>query len=141
VANSGQIWANGGVVTATGEVTGTGNALISGSGTIEFGAGSTANTTFDASAAGHLVLDDTFNFSGFVSGLDGNDDIDLTEISFGTNTAVSFTQNEDGTGGALSVTDGAHTANITLVGQYDAAGFQTEADKVGGRLISYHLLA
>ena len=51
MANSGLIWANGGAVTAMGEVTGSGNALISGSGTIEFGAGSTANTTFDASAA------------------------------------------------------------------------------------------
>jgi len=31
-----------------------------------------------------------------------------------------------------------HTANIALLGQYDPAGFQTEADKNTGTLISYH---
>ncbi len=49
--------------------------------------------------------------------------------------------NQAGTGGTLSVTDGAHTANIGLLGQYDPAGFQTEADKGIGTLISYHHLA
>jgi len=44
-------------------------------------------------------------------------------------------------GGTLSVTDGVHTANIALLGQYDPAGFQTEADKNAGTLISYHHLA
>ena len=48
------------------------------------------------------------------------------------------TLDQAGTGGTLSVTDGVHTANITLLGQYDPAGFQTEADKNTGTLISYH---
>ena len=39
------------------------------------------------------------------------------------------------------MTHGVHTANITLLGQYDPAGFQTEADKTAGTLISYHHLA
>ncbi|KRQ08298.1 beta strand repeat-containing protein [Bradyrhizobium manausense] len=137
VANSGLIWANGGTVTAMGEVTGNGNALISGAGTIEFEAGAAAKINFDATAAGHLILDDAFHFSGTVSGLDGNDDIDIKGISFGAGTTVSFTETQAGTGGTLTVSDGAHTANIVLLGQYDPTGFTEKADTTNGTVISY----
>src|SRR6267154_6832916 len=50
-------------------------------------------------------------------------------LAFGAGTTASYVANQAGTGGTLSVTDGVHTANITLLGQYDPAGFQTEADK------------
>ncbi|WP_456660830.1 beta strand repeat-containing protein [Bradyrhizobium sp. JR3.5] len=137
VTNSGLIWANGGTVTAEGEVTGNGNALISGAGTIEFGAGSTAGVTFDANAAGHLILDDAFHFSGTVSGLDGNDDIDIKGLGSGAGTTLSFTENQAGTGGTLTVSDGAHTANIVLLGQYDPTGFAEKADATNGTVITY----
>ncbi|WP_342710725.1 VCBS domain-containing protein [Bradyrhizobium sp. B124] len=137
VANSGLIWANGGAVTAEGEVTGSGNALISGAGTIEFGSASAAGVTFDTTAAGHLILDDAFHFSGTVSGLDGNDDIDIKGVGFGAGTTLSFTENQAGTGGTLSVSDGAHTANIVLLGQYDPTGFAEKADTTNGTLITY----
>ncbi len=137
VANSGLIWANGGTVTAEGEVTGSGNALISGAGTIEFGSASAAGVTFDTTAAGHLILDDAFHFSGTVSGLDGNDDIDIKGISFGAGTTLSFTENQAGTGGTLTVSDGAHTANIVLLGQYDPSGFAEKADTTNGTVITY----
>ncbi|WP_259235278.1 VCBS domain-containing protein [Bradyrhizobium elkanii] len=137
VANSGLIWANGGTVTAEGEVTGSGNALISGAGTIEFGSASAAGVTFDTTAAGHLILDDAFHFSGTVTGLDGNDDIDIKGVSFGAGTTLSFTENEAGTGGTLTVSDGAHTANIVLLGQYDPNGFAEKADAANGTVITY----
>ncbi|MGY4169096.1 beta strand repeat-containing protein [Bradyrhizobium sp. USDA 4529] len=137
VANSGLIWANGGTVTAQGEVTGNGGALISGAGTIEFGAASAAGVIFDTTAAGHLILDDAFHFSGTVSGLDGNDDIDIRGISFGAGTTLSFTENQEGTGGTLTVSDGAHTANIVLLGQYDPTGFAEKADATNGTVITY----
>ncbi|MEY9296884.1 VCBS repeat-containing protein [Bradyrhizobium elkanii] len=137
VANSGLIWANGGTVTAQGEVTGNGGALISGAGTIEFGAASAAGVIFDTTAAGHLILDDAFHFSGTVSGLDGNDDIDIKGVSFGAGTTLSFTENEAGTGGTLTVSDGAHTANIVLLGQYDPNGFAEKADAANGTVITY----
>ncbi|WP_404561362.1 VCBS domain-containing protein [Bradyrhizobium elkanii] len=137
VTNSGLIWANGGTVTAAGEVTGSGNALISGAGTIEFGSASAAGVTFDTTAAGHLILDDAFHFSGTVSGLDGNDDIDIKGISFGAGTTLSFTENQAGTGGTLTVSDGVHTANIVLLGQYDPTGFAEKADTTNGTVITY----
>ena len=64
VANSGLLWANGGNLTVNGAVSGTGSALISGSATLEFGAASSANITFDAGAAGTLKLDHSLILPG-----------------------------------------------------------------------------
>ncbi|WGR93892.1 hypothetical protein MTX20_05475 [Bradyrhizobium sp. ISRA435] len=131
------LWANGGTVTALGEVSGSGTAEISGTGTMEFGAASAANVTFDANATGHLILDDAFHFTGTVSGLTANDDIDLKGIGFGAETTVSFTGNQAGTGGTLTVSDGVHTANLVLLGQYDPTGFNEKADATNGTVVSY----
>jgi hypothetical protein len=138
IINTGVLWANGGDVTIDGNVSGNGTALISGSATIEFGAASSAKVTLDAGATGTIVLHDSFDFSGIVSGFNGGDHLDLRDVTFGADTTASYIANQAGTGGTLSVTDGVHIANIALLGQYDAAGFQTEADKNTGTLISYH---
>ena len=136
--NTGVLWANGGNVTIDGNVSGNGTAQISGSATLEFGAASSANVALDAQATGTIVLHDSFDFSGVVSGFNGDDHLDLLDVAFGAGTTASYVANQVGTGGTLSVTDGVHTANIALLGQYDPTGFQTEADKNTGTLISYH---
>ena len=59
------------------------------------------------------------------------------DIGFGAGTSLSYAANQDGTGGTLAVTDGSHTANIALLGQYDAAGFETSADNAGGTVVKY----
>ncbi|MCK1602652.1 VCBS domain-containing protein [Bradyrhizobium sp. 166] len=138
LVNTGVLWANGGNVTIDGNVSGNGTAQISGSATLEFGAASSAHVTLDAQATGTIVLHDSFDFSGVVSGVNGDDHLDLLDVAFGAGTTASYVANQAGAGGTLSVTDGVHTANITLLGQYDPAGFQTEADKNTGTLISYH---
>lgn len=109
----------------------------SGSGTLEFAGASAENTTFASGSAGTLVLDHAFDFSGIVSGMAEGNHLDLLDFNF-INATLNYTANANGTGGTLSVTDGAHAANIALLGQYDPAGFQTEADKNTGTLISYH---
>ncbi|RZM94518.1 adhesin, partial [Bradyrhizobium genosp. SA-3] len=136
--NSGLLWAHGANITLNGSVTGGGTALMDGVATLEFGAASSTKITLDAGATGTIVLHDSFDFSGVVSGFDGNDHLDLLDVAFGVGTTASYVANQAGTGGTLSVTDGVHTADIALLGQYDAAGFQTEADKNTGTLISYH---
>ncbi|MCK1727677.1 VCBS domain-containing protein [Bradyrhizobium sp. 142] len=137
IINTGLLWANGGAVTALGEVSGSGSAEISGIGTIEFGAASSANVTIDANATGHLVLDDAFHFTGTVSGLTADDDVDLKGVNFSGETTLSFTENQTGTGGTLTVSDGAHTANIVLLGQYDPAGFTAKSDIASNTVIAY----
>jgi hypothetical protein len=140
VVNTGVLWANGGNVTVDGNVSGNGSAMISGSATLEFAAASAENVTFASGSTGTLALDHAFDFSGIVSGMAPGNHLDLFDFNY-ANTTLNYTANADGTGGTLSVTDGAHTANIALLGQYDPAGFQAEADKATGTLISYHLLA
>jgi len=135
--NTGVLWANGGNVTIDGNVSGNGTALISGSATLEFAGASAENTAFASGSTGTLVLDHSFDFSGIVSGMAEGNHLDLLDFNL-ANATLNYTANANGTGGTLSVTDGAHTANIALLGQYDPAGFQTEADKNTGTLISYH---
>jgi len=136
--NSGRLWAHGANITVNGSVTGGGTVLMDGVATFEFGAASSTKITLDAGATGTIVLHDSFDFSGLVSGFDGNDHLDLLDVAFGVGTTASYVANQAGTGGTLSVTDGVHTTDITLLGQYDAAGFHTEADKNTGTLVSYH---
>jgi hypothetical protein len=143
LVNTGVLWANGGNVTAQGSITGAGTALIDGAATLEFGAASSANVTFDAGATGTLALDDTFHFTGIVSGMTESNHLDLLDFNFANGTILSYAANATGTGGTLTVTDAAdatHTATIALLGQYDPTAFQTEADKGLGTLISYHHL-
>jgi hypothetical protein len=135
------LWAHGANITLNGSVTGSGSALMDGVATIEFGAASSAKVTLDAAATATIVLHDSFDFSGVVSGFNGDDHLDLLDVSFASGATLNYTANADNSGGTLSVTDGVHTANIALLGQYDPASFQTEADKTTGTLISYHHLA
>ncbi|MBR1245105.1 adhesin, partial [Bradyrhizobium sp. AUGA SZCCT0274] len=135
--NSGLLWANGADITLNGSVTGGGTALIDGVATIEFEAASSVNVTFAAEATGTLKLGDSFDFSGMVSGFNGDDQIDLLDVTFGEGTSVSYVENLEETGGTLTVSDGVHTANISLLGDYSADGFMFAADATTGTLLSY----
>jgi hypothetical protein len=137
VSNTGTLWADGGNIIVHGAVTGAGTALINGTATLEFGAASSAATIFALDAAGTLKLDDSFHFGGTVSGFDGNDRLDIADVQFATALALNYAANADGTGGTLTVSDGTHTANITLLGHYDAAGFHQGADHSTGVLLTY----
>ena len=97
----------------------------------------TSNVTFNAGASGTLKLADSFDFSGIVSGFNQNDHIDLHDIAFGAGTTAGYVENQAGTGGTLSVTDGAHTVNIALLGQYSADAFTVAADHTTGTLLSF----
>ena len=102
------------------------------------GAPASINVTFNAGAAGTLKLADSFDFSGIVSGFNQDDHIDLLDMSFGAGTTANYVENQAGTGGTLSVTDGAHTVvNIALHGQYSADDFTVTADDTTGTLLSF----
>ena len=135
VATTGLLWADNGNVVVHGAVSGTGTALISGSATLEFGAASSANTSFDAGASGTLILDDAFHFGGTLSGLAAGDTLDLADVA--ATATVSFTANADASGGTLTVTDGTQTATIVLIGHYDPSGFHQGADAGSHLAITY----
>ena len=137
VDNSGVLWANGGNIVANGDVSG-GTARISGAATLELAAAASMEVTFDFDAAGTVQLDHSVNFTGSISGLNADDQLDLRDILSGAGTTATYTANEAGTGGTLSVSDGVHTANIALLGQYAPSDFEVAADATGGSLIKYH---
>jgi hypothetical protein len=137
VENSGVLWANGANLTVHGDVSGNGTAIIDGSGTIDFAAASSANVVFGAGAAGTLKLEDSFHFNGTISGFNGADAIDLTNVNSAT-AAITYHENAQGTGGVLTVSDGTHAAQLSLLGQYSAANFDIVPDHAQGALITFH---
>jgi hypothetical protein len=117
--------------------------------------GSTSADTITALAQGQTLTggagaDKLIGFSGFgdtfrdtASGLSGDgiqlfggsDVIDLTDLGFSGANALSY----KGTtiSGALTATDGAHTAIINFMGNYTTANFHLDTDNNGGSLISF----
>jgi autotransporter passenger strand-loop-strand repeat protein len=117
-------------------------------GTLEVASGGSATNVSFAGLLGEelpggppseLVLDASTSFHGTIAefGFSGEaDQIDLRDIAFGTTKGfqLSFKAaplTSSGPGGTLTVTDGVHTANIELLGNYAASQFVAAAD---GRL-------
>ena len=135
IANFGLLWANGGSITIDGDVSGTGSALINGAALFEVGGAFGQNVKLDADADATLKIDHAADFSGTVAGFDVDDALDLADLAFDSNTTLSYAANSNNTGGTLTVSDGTHTANIALLGQYMAADFVMSANGFGGTLI------
>ncbi|MBW8832223.1 MAG: type I secretion C-terminal target domain-containing protein, partial [Burkholderiales bacterium] len=135
LSNTGSMSANGGDITIHGDVTGHGSASINGHGAIEFSAASDANVGFASDASGTLTLDHAASFTGTLTGLNADDTLHFGDIAFSASTQVSYTANAAGMAGSLLVTDGTHTAQMTLVGQYSAADFQLAAGQSGSTAV------
>jgi hypothetical protein len=133
VANYGTFFASGAnsLVEISGIVDG-GTAEV-GNGIVEIAGASSENVSFLATGTGGLELDGlNRSYTGDISGFGGVDhgnasqDIDFAGVSF---TGESFTYtpaNSANTSGTLTVTDGTHSASVTLVGQYVKADFKAE---------------
>jgi hypothetical protein len=116
--------------------TGAGTATIYGTSQIQYNGPSSENVSFASGATGELVLLDSAAFSGTITGFTGvssaiSDKLDLQDINFSSNQFANSYAN-----GVLTVTDGTHTANITLVGSYTLADFSFGPDGHGGTLVT-----
>jgi hypothetical protein len=109
-------------------------ATISGGAVLEVNTPDSGKMTFGG--GGTLQLDQPGTFTGTVAGLAARDGIDLPGIGFGATTMLAFSENNSHTGGALTVTDGTHTATIALLGNYMASTLVTGADGHGGTLVT-----
>jgi hypothetical protein len=133
--NDGLLLAQAGSITIGGNLTGTGHVELDGNATIEFMAGAGNSIALDANATGVIVFDHSDAFSGSISGLNGDDLLDLKDVQFGANTTLTYS--DDGAGnGVLTVTDGVHTSQIHMVGSYQASDFILASDNHGGSMIS-----
>jgi hypothetical protein len=62
--------------------------------------------------------------------------IDLPNLTFGAQTTLAYAENNAGTGGTLTVSDGRHAASITLLGNYIAGSFVVAVDGHGSTLVT-----
>ena len=117
-----------------------GAATINSGMTLEIGGTSEQNISFanNDGNTGTLVLNDSADFTGQISGFTGNtsisDVIDLKDIDF-AKAAETYTENSNGTGGTLTVSDGTDTAHINFSGGYVLGNFEFASDAQGGTLI------
>ena len=93
------------------------------------------NVTF-AGADATLTFDRASDLSGSISGWQDGNHLDLSDIVFGEGTTtLAYAANDDSTGGTLTVSDGAHTVSLAMLGQYTAADFAISSDGHGGTMI------
>ncbi|MEP6967597.1 MAG: hypothetical protein ABI906_05915, partial [Pseudomonadota bacterium] len=130
VDNTGTLQAVGGDLTVNGAVTGNGSAIIRG-GTLAFGSSFTENVIFTGTT-GVLELAQSQNSTGALRGfsLTGGTSLDLRDIAFVSANEATYSGNHHS--GVLTVTDGTHTAHITLIGDYTGGAFVASSDGQGG---------
>jgi len=89
-----------------------------------------------ATSGGELVLDDAPAFSGTIAGMhDASEHVDLGGFAYSSTEKVSWTEAGNKTSGVLSITDGAKTAKLSLVGSYVTSNFVLSSDGAGGTLV------
>ena len=110
-----------------------GAMVIAGGATLELASAYSGTVAF-AGATGTLKIDNSSSFSGTIAGqLAIGDVIDLTDITAGANATITYSGNNSP--GTLTVSDGTHTTNIALQGNYSLANFTTNSDGHGGTLV------
>ena len=133
INNSGLLSASGGNLTIDGAVTGGGAALING-GTLSFASAFSEAVTFSGSS-GELSLALSQTFGGTISGFSkfGGTMLDLADITGNGGSQATYSGTKSG--GILTVTDGVHTAHISLKGDYRTVTFVTTSDLIHGGVI------
>jgi VCBS repeat-containing protein len=113
-----------------------GAATVKSSTTLEIVGAAEQNLSFanNHGNSGTLVLDHSASFTGQISGFAGDgtlsnaDSIDLKDVDFAA-------AKETYSGGILTVTDDAHTANLHFDGDYVLGNFVLASDDHGGTLV------
>ena len=130
IANNGKLYAMRGVLTLVGPVTGAGTAYING-GTLIAKAAFSQTVIFNGQS-GVLELGQSQAYAGQIVGFStsGKTTLDLGDIGFTGAGEASFSGAANR--GVLTVSDGTHTAHITLVGNFLASTFVAASDGHGG---------
>ena len=110
-----------------------GNAEISGSSNLEFGAASEARVSFDIGATGTLKLDRAGAFTGTVAGFTGYDAIDLADLVDGDQATIGYAANAGNSGGTLTLGDAAQTHD--LAHRIDPLGAGVDAVEAVGAVV------
>jgi Tryptophan-rich Synechocystis species C-terminal domain/Bacterial Ig domain len=106
-----------------------GSSTIGASDTLKVVSTYSGQVSFTAST-GTLELLNSSSFAGTVAGMTAQDTIDFADIDPTKVHQPIYSGNASG--GTVTVTDGAHTANIALLGDYMASSFVASSDGHGG---------
>jgi hypothetical protein len=109
--------------------TGASSVTVAAGQTVEIGSGFSGEVSFTADT-GTLKLDDPSSFAGTVAGMSGQDVIDFAGIDPSKVQQPAYSGSSSG--GTLGVTDGMHSANIALLGNYLSSTFVASSDGHGG---------
>jgi hypothetical protein len=131
VDNTGTLLANGGTLTLDGAVTGSGSVDLAAGKVVIANANAAEAVAFTGKKA-VLELDQSQTYAGQVSGLsrNGKAELDLRDVGFVSADEATFSGTSKS--GVLTVTDGTHTAHITLKGNYTLDTFVASSDGQGG---------
>jgi hypothetical protein len=110
---------------------------------LDIGGASADGVSFvnDVGTNGTLVLQDSQDFSGIITGFSGDgtlansDAIDLQDIDFAKLTTETYVENATGSGGTLTLSDGTNSASINFSGEYVLENFKFQSDGNGGTLL------
>ncbi len=133
VEGSGGISNHGSIDVAGGSLTSkalSGAATVEDGGDLEFGKASTASVTF-GSGSNTLKLDDSKQFAGTISGLTNSDTIDLADLCY-TSGKMTATYSGTASGGTLTLSNGATSVKLALVGDYTNSTWTLSSDGKGG---------
>jgi hypothetical protein len=130
--DGGEFMVDKGTLTVLGAVSGTGGALIT-SGTLVFGSTFNQEVSF-AGTTGELVLAQSQGYTATIFGFSksGGTSLDLRDIGFVSSAEATWSSAT----GVLTVTDGTHTAHITLAGDFSGSTFTCASDGQGGVLVT-----
>jgi hypothetical protein len=104
-------------------------------GFIDVESGATATGTVAYAAGGTLQLDEAKTYTLTISSFGVPGAIDFSAVAYVSGTTSATYTSTSSSGGTLSLTDGTHTAQIALLGQYVTANFKLSDDGHGGTLI------
>jgi hypothetical protein len=131
VRNSGTLLAGGGTLTLDAAVKGPGAVDVA-AGTLVIENQGARDAVAFTGGSGTLELTQSQTYAGRVSGFSTNGAtmLDLRDIGFVSPTEATFSGTR--ASGVLTVTDGTHTAEITLKGHYLSTTFVASSDGAGG---------
>ena len=131
ITNDGTIAIESGALSLQSMAGGTGVVTIGAGASAAFLGGSSASQTVAfLGGSGNLTLQNSASFLGQVSGMTGQDSIDLRDISFTSAGEATFSGTS--AGGVLTVSDGVHVTHLNLVGDYTHSSFVAASDNQGG---------
>ena len=113
-----------------------GSGAVTIDGVADFEAPTTANVVFRFGRRGHVKTRESFHFNGTISGFGASDTIDFVNVE-STAASIRYHENATGTGGALAISNGAQTVELSLLGHYSADNFSIVPDHAKGALVTF----